>query len=80
MREHIVTSKMTSKHQATIPGPVRKALGLKAGDAVAFEIEPGNAVRLRKAGPLDMNFARAIEGTLSSEWLSHTDEEAYRDL
>ncbi|MGH8363716.1 MAG: AbrB/MazE/SpoVT family DNA-binding domain-containing protein [Gammaproteobacteria bacterium] len=80
MHEHIVTSKMTSKHQATIPAPVRKALGLKAGDAVAFEIEQGNAVRLRKAGPLDMDFARAIEGTLSSEWLSRTDEEAYRDL
>ncbi|OYV73467.1 MAG: AbrB family transcriptional regulator [Deltaproteobacteria bacterium 21-66-5] len=80
MREHIVTSKMTSKHQATIPAPVRKALGLKAGDAVAFEIEPGNAVRLRKAGPLDMNHLRAVEGSLASEWLSHSDEEAYRGL
>lgn len=80
MREHVTTSKMTSKHQATIPAPVRKALGLKAGDAVAFEIEPGNAVRLRKAGPLDMDFVRSVEGTLSSEWLSKTDEEAYRDL
>lgn len=80
MRGHAVISKMTSKHQATIPAPVRKVLGLKAGDAVAFEIEPGNAVRLRKASPLDMNFALALEGTLSSEWLSKMDEEAYRDL
>ncbi|MHB8425530.1 MAG: AbrB/MazE/SpoVT family DNA-binding domain-containing protein [Gammaproteobacteria bacterium] len=71
---------MTSKHQATIPAPVRKALGLKAGDAVAFEILPGHGVHLRKAGPLDMNFARALEGTLASEWLSETDAEAYREL
>lgn len=71
---------MTSKHQATIPAPVRKALGLKAGDAVAFEILPEHGVHLRKAGPLDMNFARALEGTLASEWLSKTDEEAYREL
>lgn len=79
MTEQIATSRMTSKHQATIPVPVRKALGLKAGDAVAFEIESGR-VRLRKAGPLDMNFARAVEGTLATEWLSPGDEEAYRDL
>ena len=70
---------MTSKHQATIPVPVRKVLGLKAGDAVAFEIESGQ-VRLRKAGLLDMDFARAVEGTLASEWLSTADENAYRDL
>jgi AbrB family looped-hinge helix DNA binding protein len=80
MREHSLTSKMTSKHQATIPAPVRKALDLKAGDAVAFEIVPGQGVKLRKAGPLDMNFTRAVEGTLASEWLSKADEEAYRDL
>lgn len=80
MAEHTSTSRLTSKHQATIPAPVRKALGLRAGDAVAFEIGAGNAVRLRKAGPLDMKFVRAVEDTLASEWLSNADDTAYRDL
>jgi len=72
------TSKLTSKYQATIPEPVRRVLHLRAGDAIAFDIED-NQIRLRKAVPLDLAFARAVEGTLS-EWDSAADEEAYRDL
>lgn len=72
------TSKLTSKYQATIPEPVRKVLHLKAGDAIAFDIE-NNQIRLRKARPIDFSFAKALEKTLS-EWESATDEEAYRDL
>jgi hypothetical protein len=34
---------------------------------------------LRKARPLDLEFARALEDTLS-EWSGEADEEAYRDL
>lgn len=79
MSEHTTTSRMTSKYQATIPVPVRKVLGLQAGDSVAFEIESGR-VRLRKAGLLDIHFAQAVEGTLASEWLSANDEAAYREL
>lgn len=80
MTERSTISRMTSKHQATIPAPVRKALGLKAGDGVAFDIVPGHGVHLRKAGPLDTPFAGAVEGTLASEWLSAADEDAYREL
>jgi AbrB family looped-hinge helix DNA binding protein len=72
------TSKITSKYQATIPEPVRKVLHLKAGDAIAFDIED-NQIRIRKARPLDLSFAQALEGTLN-EWESAADEEAYRDL
>lgn len=72
------TSKLTSKYQATIPEAVRKRLHLKAGDTIAFDIEE-NQVRVRKAQPLDMAFARALEGTLK-EWDSAADDEAYRDL
>jgi antitoxin PrlF len=72
------TSKLTSKYQATIPEPVRKVLQLKAGDAIAFDIED-NQIRLRKARPIDLHFTKALEQTLS-EWESATDEEAYRDL
>jgi AbrB family looped-hinge helix DNA binding protein len=71
-------SKLTRKCQATIPLPVRKALGLKAGDAIAFDVEDGE-VRLRKAGAVDLAFARAVEGTLE-EWNSAEDEDAYREL
>ncbi|MEQ8801734.1 AbrB/MazE/SpoVT family DNA-binding domain-containing protein [Haliea sp.] len=72
------TSKLTSKYQATIPETVRKAIGLQAGDRIAFDIDDG-VIRLRKAVPLDLEYSRALEGTLS-EWNTAEDEEAYRDL
>ncbi|QEA37708.1 AbrB/MazE/SpoVT family DNA-binding domain-containing protein [Pistricoccus aurantiacus] len=74
----ILTSKLTGKYQATIPDAVRKALNLKAGDAIAFEIDNGE-IRLRKARPIDLAFAHALEGTLS-EWEFSADEEAYSEL
>ncbi len=73
-----VTSKLTSKYQATIPAPVRDTLALAAGDAIAFDIEDG-VIRLRKAGKLDIQWAGGLEGTLS-EWNGEEDREAYRDL
>ena len=72
------SSKLTSKFQTTVPLPVRKALNLKAGDMVGFEIE-GNEVRLRRATPLDLAFSQALEATLS-EWSSKADELAFKDL
>lgn len=71
-------AKLTRKHQATIPKEVREVLGLRRGDLVLFEIEDG-AVSLRRGTPLDAEFLRSLEGTLS-EWLSDHDEEAYGDL
>lgn len=78
MTMRTATSKLTRKYQATIPEPVRTALGLEAGDSIAFDLE-GNTVRVRKARPVDFAFARALEGTLQ-EWASAADDEAYRDL
>ncbi len=72
------TSKLTEKYQATIPADVRKALGLKKGDIVAFDIAK-DEVRLRRATPLDLAYAQALTGTLS-EWDSKADERAFRDL
>ena len=72
------TSKLTSKFQATVPLPVRKALHLMAGDLVGFEIE-GNEVRLRRATPLYLAFTQALEGTLS-EWSSKEDDKAFKGL
>lgn len=71
-------SRLTSKFQATIPAAVRAALGIKQGDAIAFEVEDG-LVRLTRATPRDIAFAHALEGTLS-EWDSAADDEAYRGL
>jgi antitoxin PrlF len=72
------TSKLTTKYQATIPAPVRKILQVEAGDAIAFDIQ-GQEVRVRKARPVALAFARAIEQTFT-EWSSSADEQAYRDL
>lgn len=78
----LVTSKLTTKSQATIPEKIRKVLGLHPGDSVAFEIFESNhnkKVMIRKATSIDFEFAKSLEGTLS-EWSSNNDEEAYRDL
>ncbi|HXF45100.1 MAG TPA: type II toxin-antitoxin system PrlF family antitoxin [Burkholderiaceae bacterium] len=72
------TSRLTEKYQATIPLPVRRALRLDKGDRVAFEIRGGEVI-LRRATPLDVEFARAVSATLS-EWASRADERAYADL
>lgn len=77
--EALISSKLTSKYQATIPEKIRRILHLHSGDSVAFEITPNEKVFIRRATPVDLEFARALEGTLP-EWLSKHDEEAYRDL
>ena len=74
----LITSRLTSKFQATVPTTVRKALQLKAGDMVGFELE-GTQVTLRHVTPLDIAFSQALEGTLG-EWSSEADEQAFKDL
>ena len=71
-------SKLTKKYQATVPEAVRKKLNLSAGDTIAFEID-NNEIKIRKARPIDLEFASALAPTLS-EWESINDEEAYNDL
>lgn len=45
-------SRLTSKGQVTVPKDIREALGLKAGQAVAFELDAdGNARILRADDP-----------------------------
>lgn len=74
----LVTSRLTSKFQATVPTSVRKALHLKAGDLVGFEVD-GSQVRLRQVTPLDIAFSEALEGTLG-EWSSEADDQAFKNL
>ncbi|HEX4079274.1 MAG TPA: AbrB/MazE/SpoVT family DNA-binding domain-containing protein [Rhizomicrobium sp.] len=71
-------SRLTSKGQATIPAPVRRALRLAAGDSVAFELTEGRAI-LRKADMLDRAFLKLADAAFE-EWNSAEDEAAFRDL
>ena len=75
----IKASKLTEKYQATVPAEVRKALKLLKGDHIAFEVLADDTVVVRKASQSDLEWSRALEGTLS-EWASPNDEKAYRDL
>ena len=78
----LTTSKLTSKFQATFPMPVREALHLRPGDLVGFEVIGRGAdvkVLVKRATPLDVAFAQALEGTLD-EWHSAADDEAFKGL
>ncbi len=72
-------AKITSKGQTTIPQEVRKALGAGPGDLLAWDLAPDGKVTVRRVRPLDLDYLKAVEGTLS-EWSSAADEAAYRDL
>jgi antitoxin PrlF len=71
----MITSKITSKAQTTIPQPVGAALHVGEGDELAYRIE-GEYVILTKVKrePVDNLF-----GTFH-EWLSEADKRAYGDL
>ena len=57
----MIQSRITSKAQTTIPAPVRKALGLKEGDLVAYRIEEGRVVITRVGPAADDPFATFSE-------------------
>ena len=71
----MITSRVTTKAQTTLPRAVRSALGVSAGDQLAYRID-GESVILSKAFKprTDDPFATF------SEWNSDADREAYADL
>ena len=71
----MITSRLTSKAQTTIPQPVRSALRLREGDEIAYAIE-GDRVVISKA-PTAMT--EDPFGTFT-EWDSEADRRAYADL
>lgn len=73
------SSRLTTKYQATIPRKVRDHLALAAGDRITFRIVRGKVV-IEKTPPHDPSYLEALEGTLSPEWNSKADAEAYDDL
>ena len=73
--EAMITSKLTSKAQTTIPAPVRTALRLKAGDELVYNVEGGRVILTKgDRRPLDDPFATF------DEWSSEADQQAYADL
>ena len=75
----IAVAKITAKGQTTIPQDVRAALHVSPGDLIAWEVSADGTATVRRVQPLDVEYLRAVEGTLS-EWASEADEEAYRGL
>ncbi len=71
----MITSKLSSKAQTTIPQPVRMALRLKEGDELVYEIS-GEHVILRKAA----DAASDNPFQTFSEWDSDADRKAYGKL
>lgn len=69
----MITSRITSKAQTTIPRAVRDALRLREGDSLAYHID-GDRVVLAKAAAADDPFATF------SEWDSEADRRAYAGL
>jgi len=75
----LAIAKITAKGQTTIPQNVRTALQVAPGDLIAWEVAADGTATVRRVQPLDLEYLRAVEGTLS-EWGGSADEEAYRDL
>ena len=72
----MITSRLTSKAQTTIPQAVRTALGLLPGDAIAYQIEDGRAVLTR----FSLNPETDDPFGTFFEWGSTADEKAYGKL
>ena len=75
----LAVAKITAKGQTTIPQDVRAALKVMPGDLIAWEVGADGTATVRRVQPLDIEYLRAVEGTLS-EWSGTADEEAYRGL
>lgn len=72
-------AKVTAKGQTTIPREIRTLLKVKPGDILAWDVGPKGRVEVHKVRPMDVEYLKALEGTLS-EWNAKEDEKAYRDL
>lgn len=71
----MVTSRMSSKGQTTIPRSVRESLRLQEGDTIKYDVS-GDYVVMRKASvPRPEDPFATFE-----EWDSDADRHAYADL
>jgi hypothetical protein len=58
---------------------IRKHLHLKKRDEIVYELLSDGTVVIRKTTPLDLEYLKSIESTLT-EWNSEDDERAYKNL
>jgi antitoxin PrlF len=72
----MITSRLTSKAQTTIPQPVRAALRLREGDEIVYVIEEGRVV-LTRARP---DVAGDDPFRAFAEWDGPADTKAYAGL
>ena len=72
----MITSKLTSKAQTTIPQPVRTVLRLREGDELAYQIDGKRVIltRANQSGAADDPFLTF------AEWESEADRKAYGKL
>lgn len=77
----MITSKLTSEAQTTIPQAVRAALGVEPGHELAYAIECERVV-LTKAAPAKLRRGAPFEDPFAAfwEWDTPEDDEAFRDL
>ena len=75
----MITSRISSKAQTTIPLAVRAALGVGQGDDLAYLIEDGRVI-LIKATPRERHVEADDPFRTFSEWDSEADRKAYAGL
>ena len=69
------TSRVSSKHQVTIPADALRAAGLEVGERLIFHAEgPGRVVLEREADVLD-EFAGVLTGIYEPNELTHLRDE-----
>ena len=66
-------STVSRKGQTTLPASIRRLLHIEPGDSIKYEIED-DVIRIRKAEGVDLEWAIAIESTLT-EWSSPKDDD-----
>lgn len=71
----MLTSKLTAKAQTTIPQPVRRALQLREGDDLLYQIDGERVVLMKAAGKTSDDPFRCFD-----EWHSPADKKAYAKL
>jgi antitoxin PrlF len=77
----MITSRLTSKAQTTIPQPIRSALGVGPGDEIGYVIEDGRVLLTkvtRRSHPRGVPFDDPFAAF--SEWGSAEDDEDFVDL
>ncbi len=74
----MITSRLTTKSQTTIPQPVRAARGVQPGDDLAYVIEADQVVILK--APVSKHPETNNPFATFSEWESEADRRAYSTL